>query len=138
MVDRESGPVRRDDARRDWLLPAAVVGVAVGVVVVIVFTLALVRTSQPETPIEQVAAWTACLRREGADVPLIESLPDGGVRVTIEGSILDGDLDPRAYVSAFRACADAMPEALTDLLDRLGGAGSWQGGETSTRSAMGG
>jgi len=106
--------------RPDWVIPAIVLAIAASILLVVVLSIAIASSdAQPATPAQQLEAWTRCLRDEGADIPLVEALDDGGIRVTFGGALLSGDVDPGEWISAFAACGDDAPDGLDHLLDRF-------------------
>lgn len=101
---------------RDWLIPAVLVAVAV-VLGLIVGVAAVVRApgQGDDAVVGQLERWSSCLRSEGANVPLVESVRGGGFRLTVDASLLDGGLDREALGSALDACEDEAPESVRRL-----------------------
>lgn len=106
----------------DWVIPAIVVGVAVFLLVVAGAVYALTRSSEePETLAEEFEAYTACLRANGADVPLVEVQGDEGFVVIFDDEFLDGGFDPASLGPAIDACSDVVPQDLAFLMGLAGG-----------------
>lgn len=106
--------------RQDWVIPAVLVAIAV--VVGVVVTLFAVRASSgdDESVASQLETWSRCLRSEGAPLPLVESLSGGGFRITVDGTILEGDLDLSTVSDAMEACRDDVPERMRAFVDFFG------------------
>lgn len=101
----------------DWVIPAIVVGVAVFLLVVAGAVYALTRSSEePETLAEEFEAYTACLRANGADVPLVEVQGDEGFVIIFDDEFLDGGFDPASLGPAIDACSDVVPQDLAFLM----------------------
>ncbi len=115
-----------DGRHDDWVIPAVLVGIAVAIGAVVAVLLAVNSAPAREpTAADEFEAWSRCLRAQGAPVPLVEALRDGGFRLTFDAETLDGDVDPDRVASAFDTCADVAPdvvEGLVGLLDVFGGA----------------
>lgn len=106
----------------DWLLPAALVGVVV-VLGLIIAIVAGVRAGadDDESVAGQLEQWSSCLRGQGANVPLVEALRDGGFRVTVDGSLVEDGIDTDALGPALDACKDDAPEAVRKFTDMVDG-----------------
>lgn len=106
----------------DWLVPAVLVGVVVilGLVIAIV---AGVRagSGDDESVAGQLEQWSSCLRGQGANVPLVEALRDGGFRVTVDGSLVEDGIDTDALGPALEACEEDAPEAVRKFADLMDG-----------------
>lgn len=112
----------RAEHRPDWLIPALIVGVAVLVLVAVGVIVAVTRSpSEPETLPEQLEVYTACLRSNGANVPLVEARDDGGVAIVLDGRLFDGDFDLTRLGDAVAACDEEAPEQLGFLSSLVGG-----------------
>jgi hypothetical protein len=100
----------------DWVIPAIVVAVAVFLLVAVGVGYALTRSSaEPETLAEEFEAYTACLRDNGADVPLVEVRGDEGFAIIFDDEFLDGGFDLALLGPAIDACDDVVPEELAFL-----------------------
>ena len=69
----------RHEGMDDWAVPAVLVGLGVGLLLVIGIAFAVSTEDQADarTLIEDLDAYTACLIDHGADVPRVESGRDG-------------------------------------------------------------
>ena len=106
----------------DWVIPAIVVAVAVFLLVAAGAVYALTRSSaEPETLAEEFEAYTACLRANGADVPLVEVQGDEGFAVIFDDEFLDGGFDPASLRPAMDACSEVVPQDLAFLAGIAGG-----------------
>ena len=105
---------------RDWFVPGILVAVVI-VLAVIIGIVAGVRDqgSNEDSATEQLERWSSCLRSEGANVPLVEALGDGGFRVTVDGSLLSDGLVPESIVPALATCKDDVPEAFTKIMSAM-------------------
>lgn len=119
-----------EDNQRDWLVPAIVVAavVLVGLIIVIIFA-AQSGNDRDDTIAGQLEQWSSCLRAEGANVPLVEALRDGGFRITVDGSLVDDGIDMEALGPAIESCEDEAPEAVQRLMDLVGGLSSMSFGD---------
>lgn len=107
---------------QDWHIPAILVAVIVmlgliGAVIVGVRALG----SDDDSVAAQLERWSSCLRSEGANVPLVESLRDGGFRVTVDGSLVHGGLDKDSLGPALDECEDQAPETVRNLMNIING-----------------
>ncbi len=99
-------------------------GVAVILIVVMGVVAYASNSAEEDTVARELETWSRCLRSEGAPVPLVESLRDGGFRITFDATVLEGVPDIASVGAAFDACRDDAPDAITefvDLLDMFGG-----------------
>jgi hypothetical protein len=113
---------QQTDEMPDWVIPAIVVAVAVFLLVAAGAVYALTRSSaEPETLAEEFEAYTACLRANGADVPLVEVQGDEGFAVIFDDEFLDGGFDPASLRPAMDACSDVVPQDLAFLAGIAGG-----------------
>jgi hypothetical protein len=114
MTDRAS------PENQDWYVPGILVG-AVIVLAVIIGIVVGVRGQghNDESVTAQFARWSSCLRSEGANVPLVEPLRDGGFRVTVDGSLLSDGLEPDSIGPALEACSDDVPEGITKVMSSM-------------------
>jgi hypothetical protein len=104
----------------DWVVPAIMAGLALVVVVVVAVVVAFATGSgEDETVAKELETWSRCLRSEGAPVPLVEALRDGGFRITVDADVLNGDVGFDAMVEAFDTCRDEAPEGVRELVDRF-------------------
>jgi hypothetical protein len=106
----------------DWVIPAIVVAVAVFLLVAAGVLYALTRSSaEPETLAAEFEVYTACLRANGADVPLVEVRGDEGFAIIFDDEFLDGGFDPALLGPAIDACNDVVPEDVAFLTGLAGG-----------------
>lgn len=100
----------------DWILPAALVGAVLLFAVAFAIGFAVGNrddsTSTASPIVDDLAAYTECLRDNGADVPLVES-GDGELSVTF----FEGDIDPEVLGDAMAACEELAPGIVRGLLD---------------------
>lgn len=107
---------------KDWLVPAILVAVVVGVALIIGIIAGVRATGSDDQSVAgQLERWSSCLRSQGANVPLVESLRDGGFRVTVDGSLVDGGIDTEALGPALDACQDDAPEGVRKVMAQLEG-----------------
>lgn len=112
-----------DDASdsRDWLVPAILVGIA-AVLILIVGIVAAVRAGDDDDSVAgQLEQWSSCLRSEGANVPLVESVRGGGFRVTVDGSLVEDGLDSEALRLALQSCKEEAPEGVQKVMTLIDG-----------------
>ena len=106
-------------SEHDWVLPAVLIGAVLLVAAsfAIGFAVGNRDDSSSEASVgEDLAAYTECLRDNGADVPLVES-GDGELTITL----FEGDVDPEVLADAMAACEDLAPGVVRGLL----GLGRW-------------
>ncbi len=107
---------------QDWHVPAMLVAIIVmlGLVAAIVFA---VRATggEDDSVAAQIERWSSCLRSEGANVPLVEALRDGGFRVTVDGSLVEDGIDRGALGTAMEKCEDQAPDAVRRVMSLLDG-----------------
>lgn len=105
MKDRQAAPA-------DWVVPAILVGIGVGLLLVTGLVLAFTADDRVEESglISELDVYTACLIGHGADVPHVEARRDGGFSVTVSGSLVDGDVDTAAWGKAHGQCSDVAPD----------------------------
>jgi len=108
------------ESDRDWVLPLFGVLVALLVFVVIGLLVAAARSDTAEDSFAgQVEVYTNCLRDNGANVPQVEALGDGGFRITVEGPVLQQRGDLESLREAHDVCEALTPD-LELLLAQLG------------------
>ena len=108
--------------QEDWVIPAVLVGVIVALGLIVGLVLAVrATTSDDGTFAGQLEHWSACLRSEGANVPLVETLRDGGFRVTVDGSLVEDGIDLDALKPALDKCEDEAPESVRKMVALLNG-----------------
>jgi len=96
------------------------VGLALVAGVVVAVAVAFAAGSgEDETVAQELETWSRCLRSEGAPVPLVESLRDGGFRITVDADVLSGNSDFDVMGAALDACRDKAPERIRELVDRI-------------------
>lgn len=101
----------------DWILPAALIGAVLLVAVAFAIGFAVGNRSDDSgssdsEAADDLAAYTECLRDNGADVPLVES-GNGELSVTF----FEGDIDPEVLGDAMAACEDLAPGVVQGLLE---------------------
>ena len=116
MSDRRTSPA-------DWVVPAIIVGVGVGLLLAMGLVFALVADDRVEASglVHELEAYTACLADHGANVPLVEARRDGGFSVTVPGSLVDGEVDTSAWREAHDQCSDVAPDLFGGLLGGFSG-----------------
>ena len=116
MSDRRTPPA-------DWVVPAIIVGVGVGVLFVIGLVFALTADDRVEASglVYELEVYTTCLSDHGANVPVVEARGDGGFSVTVPGSLVDGEVDTNAWREAHDLCSDVAPDLFGGLLGGLSG-----------------
>jgi len=116
MGDRRSGTA-------DWVVPAILVGVGVGLLLMfgLVYFLTDSGRAEPEGIAEELDVYTRCLNDHGANVPRVVALRDGGFSVTVPGSMLDDGFDGPAFAEARDDCRDVAPDLFGGLLGSLTG-----------------
>ena len=108
--------------QRDWVIPAILVGVVVLLGLIVALVLAVRATRGDEgTFAGELERWSACLRSEGANVPLVETLRDGGFRVTVDGSLVEDGIDAEALKPALDECQDEAPESVQKIVALFNG-----------------
>ncbi|RLE23018.1 MAG: hypothetical protein DRJ50_06810 [Actinobacteria bacterium] len=116
MSDRRTPPA-------DWVVPAIIVGVGVGVLFVIGLVFALTADDRVEASglVYELEVYTTCLSDHGANVPVVEARSDGGFSITVPGSLVDGEVDTNAWREAHDLCSDVAPDLFGGLLGGLSG-----------------
>ncbi|MCL1693282.1 MAG: hypothetical protein M3096_06340 [Actinomycetia bacterium] len=116
MSDRRTPPA-------DWVVPAIIVGVGVGVLFVIGLVFALTADDRVEASglVYELEVYTTCLSDHGANVPVVEARSDGGFSVAVPGSLVDGEVDTNAWREAHDLCSDVAPDLFGGLLGGLSG-----------------
>lgn len=107
---------------QDWFVPAVLVAVigVLGLIIVIVLA-AQASDAEEESIAGQFERWTSCLRAEGANVPLVETIRGGGFRVTVDGSLVEEGIDEAALGPALEACEEESPEGVQQLMSLIDG-----------------
>jgi len=106
----------------DWLIPAVLAAVGLVVVVALVgFFVVRSTSSEDDTLAGQMESWTRCLRSEGAAVPLVEAIGEGGFRVTVDDLVLEGQFDFDSFSVAFEKCLDDAPDGVQTIADVIDG-----------------
>ena len=108
----------REEGIEDWLVPAVLVGLALGMLVVIAIALAVSVEQRSEAPalIQELDTYTACLDGHGADVPRVKVGRNGGFAVVVSPSLVHGDVDESNWLEAVDACADVAPDLFGSVL----------------------
>ena len=102
---------------RDWIVPGVLVGVIVILAVIVVVALATQTSDADDDTIAgQLETWTSCLRAEGANVPLVETLRGGGFRITVDGSFVEEGIDEATLRPALDACEEKAPEGVQRMM----------------------
>jgi hypothetical protein len=116
MSDRRTPPA-------DWVVPAIIVGVGVGLLLMIGIVIALTADDRVEASglVYELDVYTSCLVDHGANVPVVEARRDGGFSVSVPGSLVDGDIDTTAWREAHDQCSDVAPDLFGGLLGGLSG-----------------
>ncbi|MFV9671950.1 MAG: hypothetical protein ACNYZH_01895 [Acidimicrobiia bacterium] len=107
----------------DWVIPAIIVGIGVGLFLVVGIAFALTANDRVEASglVYELEAYTTCLADHGANVPVVEVRRDGGFSVTVPGSLVDGAVDTTAWREAHDQCSDVAPDLFGGLLGGLSG-----------------
>jgi hypothetical protein len=107
---------------RDWIVPGVLVGVIVILAVIVVVALATQTSDADDDTIAgQLETWTSCLRAEGANVPLVETLRGGGFRITVDGSFVEEGIDEATLRPALDACEEKAPEGVQRMMTLIDG-----------------
>jgi len=116
MSDRETGLA-------DWVVPAILVGVGAGLLLIVGLVIAIYEDDRAEASglAYDLEVYTTCLSDHGAAVPLVEVNRDGGFSVTVPGSLVDGDVDFETWSVAHDECSDVAPDLFGGLLGGISG-----------------
>ena len=107
---------------RDWLVPAVLVAIIVAIgLIVAIFLGVRAAGGDDDSVAGQLERWTSCLRAEGANVPLVEPLRDGGFRVTVDGSLVESGINWDALRPALVKCENQAPDGVREITTILGG-----------------
>jgi hypothetical protein len=102
---------------RDWIVPAVLVGAIVALALIVVIVLAVQASDeQDDTIAGQLESWSSCLRSEGANVPLVETLRGGGFRITVDGSLVEDGIDEATLRPALDKCQTHAPDGVQRLM----------------------
>ena len=114
MNDRRQG-------MSDWAVPAVLVSLSAGLLLVIGIAFAVSAEESAEAPalIGDLDIYTACLVDHGADVPRVVAGRGGGFSVIVPGSLVEGDVDRTVLREAVDACAAVTPDVVGSLLRDL-------------------
>jgi hypothetical protein len=105
---------------QDWFVPAILVAVVVVLAVIVGIVIGVRAGGRNDDSVAgQLERWSSCLRSEGANVPLVESVRGGGFRVTVDGSLLDEGFDHEALGHALDVCESEAPEGVRQILSLL-------------------
>ncbi len=112
-----------DATSQNWIPPALLILAAVilGLVAWGVFA-ATDGDGEDESLAGQVERYTGCLSEHGANVPVVEVSSDGGLVITVPGSLLEGSIDLEQWLEASEQCRHLEPNPL-DFLSSAGGFG---------------
>jgi hypothetical protein len=125
MSDRRTAPA-------DWVVPAILVGVGIGVFLAVGLIIVLTANDriEPEGLVHELEVYTSCLADHGANVPIVEASRDGGFTVTVPGSLVEGEIDTTVWREAHDRCSDVAPDIYDVLLGGLPGGllGGFPGG----------
>lgn len=107
----------RQAGMNDRVVPAVLVGLSLGLLLVVGIALAVSAEDRAEAPrlITELDVFTACLVNHGADVPRVVVGRDGGFTVVVPGSVVQGDIDGSAWSEAAGECADVAPDVFGPL-----------------------
>ncbi len=110
----------RQTGMGDWVVPAALVGLGLGLLLVVGITFAVLEEQRAKAPmlIRELDAYTACLIDQGADVPRVEIGRNGGFAVLVPGSLVEGEVDQAVWSEAADACASIAPDVFGAFLGR--------------------
>ncbi len=113
----------RRTAVADWVVPAILVGVGVGLLLVFGLIIGFTADDRPEASglVHELEVYTSCLADHGANVPVVEARRDGGFSVIVPGSLVDGEIDTAGWRQAHDQCADGAPDLFGGLLGGLSG-----------------
>jgi len=116
MNDQRSG-------HADWVVPAVLVAFALALFMTIALAVAVAAEDRAEAPmlIQDLDIYTACLVKNGANVPRIEAEPGGGFTVIVPGSLVDGGIDSAGWQQAADQCAEVAPDLFGALLGEFSG-----------------
>ncbi|NHZ70777.1 MAG: hypothetical protein GWP18_03965 [Proteobacteria bacterium] len=104
----------------DWVIPAILVGVVAVIAIGVAAFVGIRGVSNDDTSVAgQLETWSRCLRSEGAPVPLVESLNDGGFRITVDASVLESGVEVDMWQNALTACVEESPEKIQDIIEKL-------------------
>lgn len=107
---------------QDWLVPALLVAVIIVLAAIIGIVIGVRSASGAnDSASDEFERWTKCLRSEGANVPLVEKMRDGGFRITVDGSLVEEGLDREALDVALDSCRDDAPEGIRQFMDIVEG-----------------
>lgn len=116
---------------QDWLLPAALIVAALGLLAISVGVFLALRTESADdgSLSGQMETWTRCLRSEGVPVPLVESLDGDGFRLTFDDVVINADVDFEQIKIGFELCRDSAPDGIKTLVDIAEGLSALQFGD---------
>jgi hypothetical protein len=110
------------EENQDWIVPGVLVAVIAVLALIIILVLATQALDEENDTIAgQLATWSSCLRGEGADVPLVETVRGGGFRITVDGSLLVEGIDEATLQPALKACEDQAPEGIQQIMAVIDG-----------------
>lgn len=120
LDDGDSGSA--DSESPDWLVPAILVGIVVALAVIIGVVVGVRAGGGDDDSVAgQLEQWSSCLRSEGANVPLVETVRGGGFRITVDGSLVEEGIDMQALQPALAECHDEAPEGVQKVLTMIDG-----------------
>jgi len=107
---------------QDWFLPAVLVAFAGSLVLIAGITYGVQSNAvDADSAAGQLEQWSSCLESKGANVPQVETLRDGGIRITVDGSLVDEGLDWETLGPALEACEDQAPEEMRSMMGLIEG-----------------
>jgi hypothetical protein len=107
---------------QDWFLPAVLVAIAGSLVLISGIAYGVQsNATDTDSAAGQLELWTSCLGSKGANVPQVETLPDGGFRITVDGSLVDEGIDWETLGPALDACEDQAPEEMRSMMGIIEG-----------------
>ena len=102
--------------KNDWALPAMLAAIVGFVIFVVAVSAAFAASDDASSTGGDAEAWTRCMRSEGVQVPLVEELDNGSIRVTFYPDHQGHAQDRALYTEAFDACLGSAPEGVRDLV----------------------
>jgi hypothetical protein len=107
---------------QDWFLPAVLVAIAGSLVLIAGIAYGVQSNAvDADSAAGKLEQWTSCLGSNGANVPQVETLHDGGFRVTVDGSLVDEGINWETLGPALDACEDQAPEEMRSMMGLIEG-----------------
>lgn len=112
----------RPPESQDWFLPAVLVAIAGSLVLIAAIAYGVQSDAvDADSVTGQLEQWSSCLGSQGANVPQVETLHDGGFRITVDGSLVDEGIDWETLGPALEACEDQAPEEMRSMVELIEG-----------------